>query len=259
MTHFPDLFHRVVDGGNTALNEFDLEVSRGNVYGVTHVDVRGRAVGVAAGLVEVWEPASGYVFPTSSLALSLSSSDANDAYSGQGMRSVEINGLGERWEAYSETVHLSGTAIVTTTGSFLRVNHVHCGEAGTLRGNAGDIRTHHGPRLMSLMASGSGHDGNGIYTVPSGSRAYIRAIYCNTGRDSTLRWRVAFKTPGHGMHTVRDIENYRTHQRFDVYSMSALTSGTDLIISAQRADGANAMTVTAGAFLYLVSDEAGTR
>lgn len=117
----------------------------------------------------------------------------------------------------------------------------------------------HGSNMLSLMLSGSGHDGNGIYTVPSGSTGYLRSMYCNTGRDGTIRWRVAYRSAiSGGLHVIRDIENYRSHQRFDVMGPK-LTSGTDLIISVQRVDGAATMSVTAGALIYIVEDIAGTR
>lgn len=82
MTHFPDLFHRIVDGGNAAMNIFELEVSRGNIYGISTVDVRGRCSSIGANIVEVWEPASGYIFPTGTLQLNVSSSSDADSFTG---------------------------------------------------------------------------------------------------------------------------------------------------------------------------------
>jgi hypothetical protein len=174
------------------------------------------------------------------------------------MKTVHIEGLGLGFELYSETLQMSGTVKVQTTGSFIRVNHIHATAAGTHGGNVGDVRTHHGPLLLSLMVSGSGHDSNGIYTIPSGSVGYVRSLYCNTGKDATVRWRVAFREVSGALHTVRDIENYRSHQRFDLPMVPVLPAGTDLIISAQLTAGA-AATVTAGVMLHLVTDLAGTR
>ena len=260
MSYSPDLFHRITDGGNTAINDFDLEVSRGNVYGISVWELRGRCTTVSTNLIEVWENGTGYRFPTGTLSLSVSSSDAGDAYTGQGAKVLHIDGIGANYEAYSEELWLSGTTLVSSTGSFFRVNHAHVDEAGSHQGNRGTIHIWHGPLLLSYMISGSGHDSNAVYTVSSGNTAYVRSLVCNTGKDTTIRWRVQSKKPGAGWHTIRDIENYRSHQRFDLPYLYEFPSGTDIRVSAVKADVAlSDATVTVAVIMTIVNDAAGTR
>lgn len=255
MAHFPDLFYNVVGGGNSAFTPFDLAAARGLARGVSVVDVRGRCASVSTELIEVWDNGTEYIFPTGSLRLVVSSSDAADSASGQGMRTIRLDGLGLGFEQYSEVLLMNGTGSVQSTGSFTRLNHAHVATAGSHGGNRGVVRTHHGPLVLSVIASGSGHDSNAVYTVPSGAVAYVRGVYANTGKDATVRWRVAYRPVSGGLHTIRDMECYRTHIRFDLPFHPALLAGTDLIFSAQKIDGgATTATLTVGALLMLVDE-----
>lgn len=259
MTLTSNILHDLVSGNNTAFNDYWLEIARGNIRGMSMVVINGRADAVPASKVEVWAESLTYTFPTSSVLLRVSSSNTNDAFTAQGAKTVTLDGLNSSFSRIIETIQLSGTTLVTTTGSFYRLNHVEVEDVGTLQGNVGTIRVHQGgTNVLSNMPSGSNHDWNGIYTVPSGSTAYICSIFSNTGKDSTVRWSIATRESStKAWHPVKDMENYRSHIRFDIPHYGPLTSGSDIKFSAERVDGASAtLTVNVGAYILLVDDRA---
>lgn len=99
------------------------------------------------------------------------SSSANDTANGSGARVVRVTGLDENWNIVTENVILNGTAPVTTTKLFRRVNRllvISSGDDNTAF-NAGIIQCRHSVTQGNVFASmGVGLNAtlNGGYTIP---------------------------------------------------------------------------------------------
>lgn len=245
---------RFFEGVNPAGNEFDDELSLGRIRGGTAVHVRGRAT-VSGSLVEIWGPATQYTFPSSLATVSVSSSDATDAWTDNGARSVMIDGCGAGYERYQEVLILSGTSIAVTTGSYIRVNHIYAKDVGSHQSNRGQVSAYHsGTLLISQIASGSGEDGNGIYTVPSGSMAVVRAGYFYSAIDAAVQARVQVRPGGSGSawQNVINGEVYRSEANLR-FVAPMFPAKSDLRFSAAitKAGSVSAGTIAAGCFLVV--------
>jgi hypothetical protein len=100
-------------------------------------------------------------------------------------KSITINGLDSNYESLSETVTVSSSAAVSTTGSFLRIQnaYMHNGSAT----NVGNINIQKGGTTVARITAGNGQTLMAIYTVPAGHTAYILqgAASCQSGADAT--------------------------------------------------------------------------
>ena len=111
-----------------------------------------------------------YTFPSSAATLSLVST-ASDTMD------VKITGLDSSWDILTETVTLTGTTPVSTTGEFLRVNDARI----TTSSNAGDITITHGSDEVSFIAAGMGAQQAAIYSVPRSHDFYVMQAMFTSG------------------------------------------------------------------------------
>ena len=173
-----------------AYEPFDLQVSRGQVDGHTPVFVSGFNATVGTSYETIWTQDGLYVYPTSAVAMKISSSDANDTAAGTGARTATIVGLDGSYNQINETVSLNGQTAVTTTATFLRVFHLMVNTAGSGGAAAGNIYAGVGSVTTGKPATVYGvytADGGAtacIYTVPAGYTGYIFDFLCSSGVTS---------------------------------------------------------------------------
>lgn len=162
------------------IEPFNLQVSRGQIFGHTSVTIFGYNPDVDTSQVTVW-PYTGLIpHPSAAIQISVSSSSANDTAAGTGARTVYLEGLDANYNQISETVTMNGQTAVLTTQSFLRINNCYVATAGSLSGAAGDI--YFGTGLVTLGIPATVYDIikydynsriTGHYTVPAGYTAYV--------------------------------------------------------------------------------------
>lgn len=160
---------------------------------------------------------SGITQPTSAVALSVGSNDANDDSAGLGARTVLIEGLDSTGAEVSETVALTGLGIGgPTTQTFLRVNNVTVATAGTDRGvNYGPITVYNGANTYSVIGYadtstpgatyGAGVSADAVYTVPTGYKGYIVGAQCHastSGEWAIFTRKVDTSTPPYNPRVV---------------------------------------------------------
>jgi len=154
---------------------FELQVSRGQITGHTRFCPFGFNAAVTTA-ESVWSAGGLYTFPSTATALTVVSDSTNDDGSpvGTGARTVTIEGLDANYVAVSETVTMNGTTDVTTTQTFLRVNHAYVATCGSTGSNVGAITiANTTPTTLASIAATAGVAEQCIYTVPAGSTAYI--------------------------------------------------------------------------------------
>jgi len=151
----------------TGRNEpFELQVARGQITDHEVLNVFGYSTATpSTGFIAAWENNTAYVFPSVASTMLVTSSSASDT-----AVTILISGLSADYVRISESVTLTGTAAVTTTKSFFRINSVV-----TTAGNAvGTIYVKDaGAVVYAQIAIGSGRTNMSVYTVPAGYTVHL--------------------------------------------------------------------------------------
>ncbi len=144
MTSKPGFGQNIVDQvaqlDAAALEEYMIEVALGNKPGVSTVIIRGHNTDIDAGQEEdVWEGGGDLAYLATAGRMNISSTDANDTAAGSGLQDVFVFGVGDNGSALMEPIVLNGLANVLTVNSYLRVNILIGGGAGSSGWNEGVI------------------------------------------------------------------------------------------------------------------------
>ena len=145
--------------------QFNLQVSRGQIPGHEVVTVFGFASAVSTAFVAVWENNAAYVFPTVASTMLLSSSSASDT-----AVTIQIDGLDASYRRIKELVTVTGTAGVATTNTFWRINSMIT-TAGVAVGTI--FAKNAGGTTYAQIAIGNGRTNMGVYTVPVDHTLYL--------------------------------------------------------------------------------------
>jgi hypothetical protein len=144
------------------------------------VNVFGYNADVDTALETVWPQGGVLTRPAAALAMTVSSSDANDDAAGTGARTVVIQGLDADYNEVSETVTLDGQTAVTMTVEMIRVNYMYVASAGSNNTAAGVIYVGTGvvtagvpATIYNMIAVGYNASLTGSYTVPAGYTGYV--------------------------------------------------------------------------------------
>lgn len=154
---------------------FPILVSAGRISGYKHILINGNNDDVDSGTVPetIWGAGGAYSFPTTATVVTLSSTSANDAAAGTGMRTLRIFGLDSNYDELEEVVTMNGVSNVTTSNTFLRVNKAVIETSGSGNQNAGVITgTINGNTVINIAAT-EGSTALGLYTVPRNKTLFI--------------------------------------------------------------------------------------
>jgi len=171
------LFSSVAQAAGTAIAtgkfgrptpSFFVDVAKGAVAGHRLVNVVGHApIGTTYQLL--WDcTTTDYTWPTTALAMSIVSTDANDAVAGTGVRTVTVYGLDANWAEQTVTVTMNGLTPVAITGTWLRINKIIATTAGSNEGAVGTITVSNGGTTYSCLVNGYNTSVAGYYTIPTG-------------------------------------------------------------------------------------------
>lgn len=161
---------------------FELNVSRGGVLHHEAEHVFGYNATVGTSLSTIWDGDTGtYIYPSSAIKMSVSSSSENDTALGTGARMLYIDGLDGNYNHASEIVTLNGQTAVTTVNSYLRLHRCDVVTGGSGGGNAGIVYVGTGTVTAGVPATkyaqvSIGYNSTlmGMWTVPAGYTAYMR-------------------------------------------------------------------------------------
>lgn len=161
--------HSITQNGR--YEPFDVQISRGVVYGHSTLNIYGFQPAVTTTAIPLWENATAYTFPGSALVMTLASSSVSDT-----AVQVLISGLDANYNSISETVSLNGTTGVNTNLSYLRINSLI-----TTSGNAvGTVTAKNGATTYAQINIGFGRSLMSIYTVPAGFDFYLQRVAANS-------------------------------------------------------------------------------
>lgn len=175
---------------NGRIEPFELQVSRGQVFGHRSVTVFGYNPDVDQTRVTVW-PHTGIIPITETpFQLKVSSSSANDTAAGTGARTVYVAGLDENHNEISEIVTLNGQTAVLTTQSFIHINDAYVATAGSGLSAAGDI--YFGDGVVTAGVPATVYDLikfdynsrlTANYTIPAGYTGYVSQGMFSAGQS----------------------------------------------------------------------------
>lgn len=134
----------------------------------------------------LWAKSAAYTFPTSASTLSITSTSADDASAGTGLRTLKLRGLDSSYNEIEETITMNGTTAVTTTNSYFRLNEAVGVTGGSGLKNAGVIEIKHGSLTLGYIPAGITRTQLGLFTVPANHTLYLYewAIQISNGKAS---------------------------------------------------------------------------
>jgi hypothetical protein len=178
-----------------AYEPFDLQVARNQIMGHTSFCQFGINNAVGQANETIWIGSSLYSFPTSASVLKVSSSSADDASTGTGARTIQIQGLNAAYEPVTETVTLNGLTPVNTTNSYIRVNKMvvlTAGSGGTSAGfiyaGTGDVDAGVPAVIVNQTGLIANETESAFYSVPAGYTAYINMWTMSSGNTTANAW-----------------------------------------------------------------------
>ena len=172
-THNKTLFEVSMNNNQSILSgDFNLQVARGKVDGVSLVNLYGYQAAVDGSWIPVWENATAYTYPSSSgETMTLYSSSASDTNV-----TVFIDGLDANYVMQNETLVLTnGTTGVNTAKQYRRINSMRV--TGTVNAvgnlylsNTGKTTTY------AQINAGAGKTQWSMYTVPAGYTFFLNRV-----------------------------------------------------------------------------------
>lgn len=160
---------------STVSVDWQTQVSRGKLTGVVPINIFGNCQNTGTTIRTIWElgGTTEYVFPSSAVTMTLSSSSATDT----GTAQVLVSGLDASYNLQSETITLNGVTGVNTVNQYLRINSlvmVHPATGQT--SNVGNISCTNGGTTYGYISATYGKSQGAYYTVPNGYTLFLYQI-----------------------------------------------------------------------------------
>jgi hypothetical protein len=210
---------------------WDMQVARGKVPEVIHVNVFGYTPNVTTTFHTVWENTpTDIVYPTVGRRLNVASTSASD----NSNASFLLTGVDENWDPVSEIIYLNGTTPVTTSNTFMRINGMVMTSPGTGQNtNVGIVDVQYGAgNPIAQVNAGFGKMQNAFYSVPRGYGLYIQNINIFAGESNQgnqpiwFEYRVLTKNNRNGVQLTilqTPFSNEYKVQRFNPVKYSEMT------------------------------------
>ena len=200
----------------TTGNSYDwsIDLSAGNLDGVGYIEKFGRNDTMSANMETIWDGGGIYTYLTSASAVYVTSSDGDDNPTGDGARTVEIQGLDETYALVTEDVEVDDGASTTTFIRVFRVRTKTTGSSGQAEGviSVRSASGGGGTLLAQIQRVGTGGGASlgqtfmAVYTVPAGKTAYLTQwIVGAGGQNADTTCILVARTFGDGGYNAKDI------------------------------------------------------
>jgi len=239
--------------GNATPEDFYFEVSEGTIPGHTRWHVHGINPGLTNVYEDIWEVGGTYVFPTVAVYLNVSSNDSDDTLLGSGARTVTVQGLDSSWLEISETINMSGTANVTSTLTYIRINRVYVDDVGSQGFNDGDITVTSGVITLSGIDAEHGRDSSSIFSVPVNQTAFLINYGLGSTTDKRIEFDLLYRPFGKSWQAFIHINTFQFTFQRDVTSPQPIPEKSDIRFRA-KTDAPSSVTRFAYFDVILVTD-----
>ena len=164
--------------GQQGLQDFVVEVARGNIRGCSVWHATGRNIDVDTGTEDIWTPGGTMTEPTTARLHNIASGDAADDEGSTGMEEVRVTGILLDGSEATELVTLNGTSNVATTNEYTFINDLEGTSYGSGGTNAGLITAtaQTDSTVSAQIAVGAGKTQQTHYRVPAGQKALIYSV-----------------------------------------------------------------------------------
>lgn len=227
------------------LNGWGIQVSNGDVEGVSYIEKFGRSSDIPNGdTVTLWDGNTRYDYLTTAAVVTVTSGSGDDAPGGDGAHNVEIQGLDADYNVVLENVDLGATS----TTEFLRVFRVRVKNSGSHGTNWGDISVTGGGKTLAVIdggpnnAPGVGQTFMCVYTVPAGKTAYLTQWAVSSGKQNADTLAKFMSRPfDNGSWNTKDIVEIQANNYIKDYKVPLkFDEKTDIEVRAYSGTGSTA-------------------
>ena len=159
----------------------NIRLALGHIQHARHINIISNRIDAGNTAQTIWGETGNYPFQSVANTLTLSSSSGSDN------QTVVLVGLDENYEEITATANLSGTANVSTTESFLRLNDAYLLTGNT---NVGDIEITNDTNddVQGTIESAIGRMHQSVYTVPADHTALITQVTSTCAVDEEVEF-----------------------------------------------------------------------
>jgi hypothetical protein len=162
--------------------------------------------------------------PGTQVSFTVSSSNANDASGGTGLRSLTVYGLDASLNPISQTVRTNGTTSVTLDASYNHVNFIISEEAGSNRTAVGTVTVRSASTQYAAFSAAS--NASGWFKCPAGYKAVLTRLFFSANSASNCYitvWR-------------KNKNTYDIHMRFQNQASIKLGNGNEALLILDEGD-----------------------
>ena len=164
-------------GLNNHIFDFHTEIAKGLVPKHKFINKFGSNTDIDTVTPEdIWSYGGNYNYLASADNITVLSNHASDDASGDGAKTVTLQGLDANYNEIEETVNLIGNSDVETQKTFIRVNRAFVASAGDEKKNLGSIDFTGGSSIVATIPALHSQTQMAIYTIPNNHKGYLTNI-----------------------------------------------------------------------------------
>ncbi len=228
---------------NDTTEDFGLQVARGQVEQHTIRHIFGFNPDVDSAAEEtIWTAGGLYTSSPTAIAMTVSSSSANDAAAGTGARTIYLLGINGDGSEVSEVITLNGQTAVTTTKTYTDIQTIMVLSAGSGGVNAGKIYVGSGTVTAGVPAviygeidTGENQNLSGHLRIPLGYTGFLikGSISSGSATNGYLTGKLKLRTPDGITMTAAIVTLYTGTAEFDFKYPIKIPAGSTIYANAK--------------------------
>lgn len=151
---------------------FELMVAAGKISHHDFIHKFGFNPSVTTVQASIWDEGGPYTFPAAANTILVSSANIADT------SNLVIVGLDANYNPLIETITLTGTSVVETSNSFLRVNRSYLDNGDV---NVGKLTGNISGSIAFTVPATRGQTVAAVYTVPANVNGYLWSVHASSG------------------------------------------------------------------------------
>lgn len=229
---------------------WELQVARNQIAFHKPLFKFGVNIDVNGSLETIWDAGGLYVYPSSALAMTVTSAAAVPA-NDNGVK-VVVEGLDGDYNEVSQEVTLAGAGTATTTQTFLRVFRAYVSGSQAPTGN---LNITNGGTTYARITLGDNQTLMALWTVPAGYTAYLSQINIATGTANINQYLTGLVTARPFNNVFRTVikQSFKEEATIIIPVPIPLTEKTDIEVRA-LSSGTNNIVSADFSIIYIKND-----